>query len=132
GGTITAGTLTGSSGGDASLAQPGNRIAGLGAFTTTTGEANGNFVLFNAVALTQGAETTVYTGSGTILIDNGGKAFTQNGTLRSTSSATPAVTVENTGALSVGTIDAPGGVALGKQGLPVGAVSETGTIDPTS
>src|SRR4029077_10907965 len=48
---ITAGTLTGSSAGNASFAQTGNLVANLGAFATTTGGNNGNFTLTDGQAL---------------------------------------------------------------------------------
>src|SRR4029077_12735792 len=48
---ITAGTLTGSSAGNASFAQTGNLVTNLGAFATTTGGNNGNFTLTDGQAL---------------------------------------------------------------------------------
>ena len=64
GGTVTAGTLTGSSAGDANFGLPGNLIANLGAFATTTGGANGNFTLVDAQALA--ITGSVNTGTGTV------------------------------------------------------------------
>src|SRR5205823_2308139 len=101
---ITADTLQSSGvSGTVSLLGTGNTIANLGNFPTTTG-----FTLFDAPtgSLTQTAGTTVDGGSGAILIDVGGKAFTQSGTLTTTSNANPAVTIQNTAALSSGTISA--------------------------
>ena len=83
--------------------------------------------------MTQLPGTTVSTGSGVILIDNGGQAFTQSGMLASSGNSAAAVTIRNTAALSVGTIAAPnGGVVLGTEAAPVGPTIETGAIDPGS
>src|SRR5205807_6576865 len=67
---------------------------------------------------TQAAAATVNAGSGFMLINNGGAAFTQGGTLTAGT-----VEIQNTAALSVGTITA-GLVVL----EPVGATTETGII----
>ena len=126
-GIITAGTLTGTAAAAASLTAA-NAIANLGAFTTA-----GDFTLFNTVTLTQAALTAVNPGAGAILIDNGGAAFTQGGTLTTASALAAAITIQNTAALSVGTIAAAtGGVVLGIAGKPVGATSETGIVTALS
>jgi hypothetical protein len=125
GGIISAGTLTGSA--DSAALIDGNRITTLGSFTF-----GGNFTLFNTVSLTQTAASSVL-GAGRILIDNGGAVFTQGGTLSAGGATQPAVTIQNTAALSVGTITAPnGGVALGSTGKAVGTVTEAGSITAAS
>ena len=123
-GVITAGILTGSSGGATSLTDA-NLISGLGAFTT-----GGALTLNNTVALTQTPGTTVNAGAGTILIDNGGAAFTQSGTLTTANASAAAIMIQNTGPLSVGTISVGTGgtVVLGTPAAPVGPATETGTI----
>jgi hypothetical protein len=121
-GVITAATLTGGSVGGTSLGDA-NAISNLGNFTTS-----GAFTLDNTVALTQTAGTTVNAGSGAILIDNGGANFAQNGTL-TTTNAGAAVTIQNIGTLSVGTITATNGtVALGTASKRIGVTTETGAI----
>ncbi|MBV9585011.1 MAG: hypothetical protein JO213_09030, partial [Alphaproteobacteria bacterium] len=121
-GAITAGMLTGSSAGATNLPDA-NLISGLGTFAT-----GGAFTLFNTVTLTQTAGATVNAGSSPILIDNGGAAFNQAGTLTTAGTGT-AVTIENTGTLSVGTITVPSGkVVLGTAGGAVGPITETGII----
>lgn len=145
GGTITAGMLTGNSAGATNLPN-GNLVSGLANFSTS-----GAFTLFNTVALTQAAGTTVNAGTGAILIDNGGAVFNQAGTLTTVNTSTAAatiqdtaaltigtvtvgsggtVTVENTSTLTVGTITAPNGtVVLGNSAGVVGPITnETGII----
>ncbi len=58
GGTVTAGTLTGSAAGDATFAQPGNMVANLGAF------AANNFTLVDGQALNVAGPVNV--GAGTV------------------------------------------------------------------
>jgi filamentous hemagglutinin family protein len=123
GGIINVATLTGD-GASADLSGA-NTIAQLGGFTTTAGD----FILHNGKALAQTA-TTVDAGAGTILIDNGGNNFDQSaGTLKTTNATPAAITIENTGTLTVGTLTADaanGGVSLGVAGKPVGTVSQPG------
>ena len=78
------------------------------------------------MALTQTAATTLDAGSGDITIDNGGFGFTQSGTIATTSNTATAVTIRNTGALSVNMIatGATGTVTLGGAGVRVGAITE--------
>jgi hypothetical protein len=121
GGIITAGTLTGTSTSSVVLTGP-NQIANLAAFTTS-----GAFTLDNTVALTQTAATTLNAGAGDILIDNGGAAFTQAGTITTTGNDATAVTIQNNAALSVNdiTTGATGTVTLGVAGKTVGATTQT-------
>ena len=121
GGVITAGTLTGKSTASVALNRA-NMIRNLGAFT-----ASGNFTLDNTTALTQTAATTLDAGAGDVTIDNGGASFTQSGTITTTSNTATAVTLQNTGALSVNVITtgAAGTVTLGASGVAVGAITET-------
>ncbi len=65
-GTITAATLTGSSAGNASFGQSTNNIATLGAFSTTTGGANGDFTLVDAQPSNLSITGAVNAGTGTI------------------------------------------------------------------
>ena len=67
---ITAGTLTGSSAGNASFAQPGNLVANLGAFATTTGGSNGDFSLTDGQALN--IIGLLKTGTGTAMLNSAG------------------------------------------------------------
>ncbi|HEX4504652.1 MAG TPA: YDG domain-containing protein [Alphaproteobacteria bacterium] len=119
---ITAGTLTGSAVGGATF-DGSNAISAVGAFSSA-----GNFVLDNTVALTQTGGTTINAGTGTITIDNGSAAFTQSGTLTTTSTSASAVKVQTAGALSTATITASSGkVTLGGAGITLAAsVSTTG------
>jgi filamentous hemagglutinin family protein len=135
GGVITATTLTGSSATTTSLADA-NVIANLGAFTTS-----GNFTLFNTATLTQTAGTTLDAGAGDIKIDNGAAAFTQSGTITTTANTATAVTVQNTGALSLNAVTSgsSGTVTLGAAGVTVGAITQasggvitTGTLTGSS
>jgi hypothetical protein len=124
-GSITAGTLTGSTAGSALLLGV-NQISTLRTFTS-----NGDFALLNLAMLTQSAGTTLDATSGVIVVNNGGRAFTQAGTLQTTNDTVNAVKLLNTGALSIGTITVgtgAGTVTLGIPGLAVGPVSETGSI----
>jgi hypothetical protein len=97
--TITAGTLTGSSAGNASFAQPGNLVANLGAFTTTTGGNNGNFALTNGQALNitgllnTGTGAVTLTSAGTIAEPAGG--LITAGTLTGSSAGGASLTQAN-------------------------------------
>src|SRR5712691_3592281 len=91
-GIITANSLIGTSTSSVTLNQA-NLVSNLGNYTS-----NGNFSLFNTVPLTQTAGGTVDAGSGSILVDNGGVAFTQGGTLTTTNATAAAVTIQNTAA----------------------------------
>ena len=74
---ITAGTLTGSSAGNASFAQGGNMVANLGAFTTTAGGNNGDFTLTNGQALN--TVGLVNTGTGVVTLSTAGTLTEQSG-----------------------------------------------------
>ena len=73
-GTITVGTLTGSAGGAANLAQS-NRIAFLDGFSTTTGGANGAFTLTRRPRSDR-QQVRCSTGSGTLTLDTGFSGLT--------------------------------------------------------
>src|SRR5260370_548008 len=62
-------------------------------------------------------------------VGNGGGGFTQGGQLAATNATAAGVTIQNTAAVSVGTVNAASGtVVLGATGVAVGTTIEAGII----
>jgi hypothetical protein len=65
-GSITAASLSGDSGGDASFSQPGNNIGTLAGFDTTSNGNNGNFTLVDAQPNNLNITNLIHSGTGTV------------------------------------------------------------------
>lgn len=96
-GAITAGTLTGSSAGDTVLTNPTNFVQNLGAFSTTTGGANGNFTLLLAGGNAFNIIGALNAGTGTVSLTNPG-SFVASG-----------ITEQTGGSITAGTLTGSAG-----------------------
>ena len=126
-GTYTAGTLSGSIGGDASFSGS-NRIAALG-----TLDVSGNLSLSNAIDLTQSGALTVggsssfSLGSHALTLDNAGNDFGQAVGLSSGTT-----TIVDSGVLTLGTLATGNLTATSSGALNLGSGTVSGTLAATS